>query len=148
MGMSSVLVAQMAAWENIKVIASSRADVRRILGQADAGSISEIYSVKDGTIDVDYSYGKCTDKLNSGWDIPEDVVVAYRFIPLTNIKFSTLKLKHRNFKTIRESPDVPDLVTYINREEGVRYVVDKPTDLLETIGFFPSTRYDRLRCNL
>ena len=124
---------------------STRKDVRAILNQEGDGSIFEIYSIKDATIDISYSYGKCNEKLNSGWNVPADTVIEVNFTPLTDIKFSSFRLNLKKFKKIRESPDVPDIITYINRDGGVKYVVQQD-GLLSSIGFFPSVQYSELRC--
>lgn len=144
----SATIGQTDVWKSIKVMTSTREDVRKILGQSDQGRGSEVYSINGGTVDVEYSYGSCADKYNSGWNIPKDVVVRFRFTPLTNIKFTSLKLNRRKFEIIHESADVPNLITYIDRSEGVRFVVHRPDDLLQTVGFFPPARYENLRCEL
>jgi hypothetical protein len=140
-----IVTGQTDSWKDIKVMRSTRNDVRRILKEQGDGSIFEIYSVKDGTIDISYTYGKCTDEANSGWDLPEGTVLEFAFTPLNDIKFSTLKLDLRKFEKVIESPHVPEIVTYIDRENGVRYVVQE-SGLLSTIGFFPSRKNDKARC--
>ena len=94
---------------------------------------------------MSYSYGKCADDPNGGWDIREDVVIEFAFTPLTNFKLSSLKLNLRKFKRIHESPHAPEIITYVNKQAGIRYVV-QANGLLSTIGFFPSSKYNKLRC--
>lgn len=80
-------MSQTNSWKDIKVMRSTRKDVRAILNQEGDGSIFEIYSIKDATIDISYSYGKCNEKLNSGWNVPADTVIEVNFTPLTDISF-------------------------------------------------------------
>ena len=123
---------------------STREDVRRILERSDDGRGFEVYSIDNATIDVFYSYGKCTDEFNGGWNVTEDIVVELNFTPLTDIKFSSINLNLKKFQKVQESPHVPEIITYINRDEGVGYEVQD--GFVSTIRFFPSSKYDKLRC--
>lgn len=139
------VICQTGSWDDVKVMISNRSDVRRIFQKTDDGSIFDVFSIKEGTVTISYSFGKCTCKVNSGWNIPDDTVVELKFTPLTEVYFSMLKVNLKQFKKIKESPDVPDIITYINSREGVRYVI-QPDGLVSTIAYFPATKYDELRC--
>jgi hypothetical protein len=109
------------------------------------GSVFEIYSVKDATVDISYSFGKCSDEINSGWDIPEEVVIKVEYSPLREHKFSDLRVNLSGFERISESPHAPEIITYLNKKKGVKYVVQADGDL-STIGYFPPARFHALKC--
>ena len=124
---------------------STRDDVGKIMKKRGDGSVFEVYPMNDGTVDISYSFGKCTDEINSGWDVAEDVVIKLEYSPLHNRKFSRLGVNMNGFEKILESAHAPELITYINREKGVKYVVQENGDL-STVGYFPPAKFDALRC--
>jgi hypothetical protein len=62
------------------------------------------------------------------------------------VDFSSLKLDLKQFREVRESPHVPDMISYLNRGKGVDYTVNSDGKTLYSIRYFPSLAYKRLRC--
>ncbi len=60
-------------------------------------------------------------------------------------KLSALKLDFKKFRKVRESVHVPELITYRNNEEGVKYTF-QADKTLDNITYFPGRHFERLRC--
>ena len=73
------------------------------------------------------------------------VLIAVENYLSKTVKLSDLNLDLKKFRKKRESPDVPDLISYINDEQGVDYTFE-PDDTLNEVRYFPARRYDALRC--
>lgn len=133
-------------WQQIIVLQSNRADVERLLGQsADQGFLA-IYPIEAGSITVEYSLGLCGSGQPSEWNVPAWTVVEVTYTPFNNPpKLSSFDLDLTKLRAARESPCVPDMVSYISDVEGLDYTVE-PDGAVHDIRSFPSARYEYLRC--
>ena len=57
------------------------------------------------------------------------------------------KSDFEKFRMVRESVHAPELVSYLNDEEGVDYTF-QADETLDSIRYFPGRRFDWLRCNV
>jgi hypothetical protein len=105
-----------------------------------------MYIVNNGVLHVEYyPFNSCTE---AGADlrVPRWTVVEIIYEPKNPVKLADLNLDLTKFKTLQESPHVPDLISYLSEEEGVDYTIDSNDNTLNNVRYFPGKRYDRLRC--
>lgn len=139
-------VTQAPEWKRIVVLQSTRSDAERLLGKSKDQGYLVYYPLKEGGLHIEYSDGSCQPGQDSGWNVPEWTVIEVTYSPFENPpQLSSLNLNLTRFKIVRESPDVPDLITYINDDEGVAYTVE-PDGTLNEIRYFPPSQYNNLRC--
>jgi len=140
-------MAQDARWKEIVVLRSTRADVERIMGKAEEHALIVYYPLKEGSLQIEYSDGVCKTGQYRAWSVPEGTVIEVVYNPFKNPpSFSSLKLDLTKFRIVRESPDVPDLLTHIQDDKGIAYTIE-PDGELHDIRYFPPSRYDHLRCS-
>ena len=72
-------------------------------------------------------------------------VVEMTYEPDNPPTLAELKLDLKKFRKVRESPHVPELVTYISDKDGVAYTF-QADNTLNDIRYFPAKRYEALRC--
>ena len=134
--------------EQIKLLDSTNKDIDKIFGKREG--LYDPIRVKAGTILIDYSFGRCSEYEFSEWDGPENVVIGFDFSPRKDVKMSSLKLDLSDFRLTFESDHNLPLFTYSHDGQGVKYTVDKGTDVvggyLHSIGFYPSTKHEKLKC--
>ena len=141
---------QGGAWRNIQLLRSKPADVENLLRQPSPSSgYVRTYSLDNYELFVEYypfdhcrpTYGKIGQ-----WNIPEWTVTEIVYVPGGSVDFSSLKLDMKEYRKVRESPLVPAMISYLNDREGVDYTLDENGKTLHSIRYFPSSRYQHLRC--
>lgn len=141
------MAAQGAKWKQIVVLVSSRSDVERLLGKSRSPGFDGVYDLEEGHLFVVYApLNFCENGKDFGWDVREDTATEIIFSPPNGPLFSSLNLDLARFKKVKESPCCPDLISYVNKEEGVAYVVN-PDGTVNEIRYFPSSQYDHLLCS-
>ena len=142
--------APQGAWRNIQLLRSKPADVENLLRQPSQSSgYVRMYSLDNYELWVDYypfdhcrpTYGK-----TGQWNIPEWTVTEIVYVPGGSVDFSSLKLDLKEYRKVRESPHVPAMISYVNDSEGVDYTLDEDGKTLHSIRYFPSSSFQRLRC--
>lgn len=134
-------------WKEIVVLRSRRADVQKIMGRGEEHAGIAYYPLKEGSLHVEYADGSCRSGQYRGWKVAEGTVIEIVYTPFNSPpKFSSLGLDLSKFRIVRESPDVPDLLTYIKNDEGLAYTVQLDGTVSE-IRYFPSAKYESLRCS-
>lgn len=140
-------VTQDQRWKDIVVLRSTRSDVEKIMGKAAERAHIANYPLKDGNLQIEYSDGLCEPGQYRAWKVAEGTVIEIVYTPFENpIKFSSFNLDLTKFRIARESPDVPDMITYIKDDEGIAYTVE-PDGTLHDITYFPPSRYENIRCS-
>jgi hypothetical protein len=140
-------VGQNSTWQGVVILRSTRADVEKIMGKGEEHASIVYYPIKDGSLHVEYSDGPCKPGQFRGWKVPEGTAIELVYTPFKSPPtFSSLHVDLAKFRTVRESPDVPDLITYKNDDEGVAYTVQLDGTVSE-IRYFPSAKYDKIRCS-
>lgn len=133
-------------WKQIRLMHSTRTDVEKLMGPAKYRGYSTWYKVDDGVLHIEYNpYTSCT-QTGADLRVRQWTVVEITFEPDNPVKLADLNLDLKKFRQVKESPDVPDLLSYLNEEEGVDYTFDTNDDRLNNVRYFPGKRYDRLRC--
>ena len=130
------------AWRDIAPLKSVRSEVESLFGPSSDPYLAS-YSLKDGTLFVQYSAGPCLP-VREGWNVPEGTVLLVRFEPKTKKRFSSLKLELSKFRKV-EGGDAVGIVNYTNDEEGITYEVQRGR--VDAIEYMPAKRYDSLRCS-
>ena len=129
---------------------STRTDVEKLLGKPIGQYYGVTYKLNDGVLYLDY-YGfdhcKARYGLDADWDLPEWTVTEIEYRPDHGPKLASLRLSLETFRKEYESPEVPDLVSYINDEEGVDYTFNANRKL-NSVRYFPGPRYDKFRCTM
>ena len=137
-------------WRNIQLLRSKLEDVQNLLRKPSQSSgYVRMYSLENYELWVDYypfdhcrsAYGKIGQ-----WDIPEWTVTEIVYVPGGSVAFSSLNLDIKEFRKVQESPHVPAMISYVNDREGVDYTLDEDGKTLHSIRYFPSSRYQHLRC--
>lgn len=132
-------------WQQIVVMRSTREDVVRLLGQSKYEGSYTSYKVEDGVLSIEYyPFHFCTST-NSYLKVQQWTVVGMTYEPDNPPTLGELKLDLKRFRKLRESPHVPELITYIDDEDGVAYTF-QADNTLNDVRYFPARRYDALHC--
>lgn len=138
-----------ADWRNkIILFQSTRADVEKLLGKPVGQYYGVTYKLKDGILYLTYyDFDHCQARYgyDAEWNLPEWTVIEIEYMPDHPPKLASLHLDLKKFRTEHDSPDVPELVSYINDEEGVDYTFEGNGEL-NSVRYFPGSRYDKFRC--
>lgn len=133
-------------WRQIILMRSTREDVERLLGRSKNRGFFASYRMEDGTLDVEYyPFNFCTPAPDADLKVRRWTVVEITYVPDNAPTLADLKLDLKKFRKVRESVHVPELVSYINDEEGVDYTF-QADDTLNDVRYFPARRYEALRC--
>jgi hypothetical protein len=134
-------------WKEIVTLRSTRAEVEKMMGKGEEHAFIAYYPVKNGGLHIEYSDGRCRPGQYRGWKVPEGTVIELVYAPFNSPPvFSSFHLDISKFRITRESPDVPELITYICDDEGIAYTVQLDGTVSE-IRYFQATQYERLRCS-
>lgn len=139
---------QASGWKQIRLLHSRRTDVEKLLGPPKRSAHVVTYSLETFTLFIEYySFDHCKPRFgySGSWNIPEWTVIEIKYLPSEPTHLSSLKLDLAQFRKVHESPDVPDLTSYRNEQEGVDYTVE-PDGTLNSIRYFPAKREDGSRC--
>lgn len=133
-------------WKQIVVLKSTRADVERLLGKSKYQGYDASYDLEEGYLFIEYTaFNFCENGKSFGWKVSEWTVIEVTYRPHDPPQLSSLNLNLTRFRKERENPCCPDLITYINDDDGVAYTVDSD-GTLNDIRYFPPSRYNNLRC--
>jgi hypothetical protein len=133
-------------WRQIVLMRSMREDVEKLLGPSKNRGFLARYRVEDGTLDVEYyPFDFCTPAPDADFRVRRWTVVEITYEPDNPPTLAVLKLDLKKFRKVRESVHVPELVSYVNDEEGVDYTV-QGDGTLYNIRYFPGRHLDALRC--
>jgi hypothetical protein len=145
--LARIVEEQNERWKEIVVLRSTRADVEKMMGRGEKQASIVYYPIKEGSLQVEYSDGVCKPGQYRGWKVAEGTVIELVYTPYKSPPpLSSLHLELNRFRIKRESPDVPELLTYIKDDEGVAYTVQRDGTVSE-IRYFPSTQFEKLRCS-
>lgn len=99
------------------------------------------YKLKEGNLFVYYSNEKCSPTDWGEWDISEGTIVGMTFYPRKKRKIAYYKL---NNTQMNKSFDDVGTEVYTNDEKGLLYTVY--SGRVNQITFYPSQRFEKLRC--
>ncbi len=135
-------------WKQLRLLESRRGEVERLVGASKSKAYIITYPVEGGDLDVEYySFDHCNSRYGyrGFWNVPEWTVIAITYTPDNPANLSSLNLELRKFRAVHKSPHVPDVISYVNDEEGVDYTFQED-NTLNYIRYFPPLRDNRLRC--
>ena len=134
--------------ESIKPLFSTRKDVEKLVGVTSDPDISTgYYLMKNGTLIVGYSAGKCWENSRNEWDVARDVVIAFSYYPFTFERF-----KSEDFTDyIRYPTAMRDRYQYKNQSKGKSITTSKddknPTiDIIYSFYTFPTEDQKKIKC--
>lgn len=143
-------LAQKPEWlknlESIRLLESTRLEIENTFGPPTNPSYKyhSVYKLGEGRLSIEYSQGRCNEAKVKGWDVPELTVTRLFFFPRVSIRLEDLKMDFNGFQ--KSGPrDVPGAYGYGNDELGIDIDVNRKGEI-EAIEFFPSKKYDKLRC--
>lgn len=137
-----------AKWKQIILMRSQREDVEKQIGPSKYRGYSAMYSLNDGSLDVEYyAFNFCEPGHDADWNLPQWTVIEMTYDPDDPPQFASLKLDLRKFRKVRKSPHVPEMVSYVNDAEGVEYTLAVDGTTVQTIRYFPGKRLSKLRCS-
>jgi len=136
--------------QKILLLQSTRADVEKLFGKPTSGEDYLVsYKFRDGMLDLEYYFfDHCTshDGLSPFLNVPEWTVTEIDFRPDAQPKVASLHLNLSRFRKAHMDPDLPDFMSYFDDQEGIEYTIDEHTHRLNSVRYFPGSRYDALRC--
>ena len=142
--MFSPRAADARAWKGIVPLHSTRADVERLLGPSNTEDSS--YDIDGARVTVAYSSQGCQEGLPGGWNVPPDTVVSISVSSTKEIKLADVLVPGKNYDQIYRV-HTPQLVDYVDIQEGVRYAYATVDDSVQSITYFGSEADDKkLRC--
>jgi hypothetical protein len=138
-----------AEWKHgITLFQSTKTDVEKLFGKPIGENYGVTYKLRDGILYLDY-YGfdhcKARYGFDADWNLPEWTVTEIEFLPDYELTLTSLRLDLRRFRKAHLNPHAPDLVSYIDDQEGIEYTVE-PDGTLNSVRYFPGSRYDKFRC--
>lgn len=140
--------AQIDTRNGIHVLKTTRAELAQKFNDYSGNNSTVSYHLPNGTLFVNYydsDHCRSSDGLEAEWNVPQETVVETLFHPNQHPKIEELHLDLSRFRTERESPHVPELISYIDDVEGVDYTF-APTGELVTVRYFAGKKYDSQRC--
>ena len=102
-----------------------------------------VYEYQDERASIEYSKGPCSVEF-SPWNVPRDTVISIWITPKSYLKAADLKLD-KNLKKVRDEHR-PQVIHYINEEEGIEYSVSEESGLVGLIKYLPAAADQALRC--
>jgi hypothetical protein len=134
------------AWRGIVPLHSTRADVERLWGPANADDSS--YEIDGGRVLFVYSSQGCQEGLPGGWNIAVNTVISISVSSTKQIKLADVLVAGKNFDQIYRV-HTPQLVDYVDTQEGVRYAYVTIDDSVQSTTYFGSETDDKkLRCGV
>ena len=132
--------------KTIEILKSNRQDVNRIFGQPKNPTYqyNNIYQLKEGKLDVEYSVGLCNSERKLGWNVPEFTVTRFFFTPNKPISPQKVGISLVGFQK-HEIYDVTGAFLYSNEKKGINLSL-KANGKIEIIEFYPQKKYDNLYC--
>jgi hypothetical protein len=132
--------------ESVRLLQSTRLEIENTFGAPANPTYvyDRIYKLREGKLSIEYSQGLCSEAKVKGWDVPALTVTRLFFFPRVPISLEDLKMDFTDFQK-SESRDVPGAYGYSNAEWGIDVNVGRKGKI-ESIGFYPSTKYDHVRC--
>jgi len=138
----------------IKLLVSTRDDVKKILRSYEAGDDSghyQVFSNEDLRIEVTYSSGACTDDADEEdasevWNVKVWTVTRIEIEPSEPITLQNAKLDLSMFKKEPRYPDDTDSLVFHDKTSGIAAKTTK--EGIETLIFFPPRANSNKLCRI
>jgi hypothetical protein len=131
-------------WRGIDPLHTTRVAVEQRLGppSMDRGD-TVFYEYQDERASIEYSKGPCSVEF-SPWNVPRDTVISIWITPKSYLKAADLE-SDKNYKKVTDQHR-PQVIHYINEEDGIEYSVDEETNLVGLIRYLPAASDKALKC--
>ncbi len=133
--------------KQIKLLESTREDVKRIFGEYDEDSEGGEYSTDNMTIRIFYSSGDCSDD-GGDWNVAEGRVTEIFVSIDVSIKPKDLKINLSKLERLKRDEDDNDDdadYLYYDKEKGISYRLSE--DEISSIKFIPPEKNYPTLCN-
>lgn len=146
-GFAQVRLPELNKAKEIKLLESTRDDVRKILaGYKSDDKDAKHFTAENANIGISYSTGNCSDEYaEERWNIPEGKVSEIEIYPKNSVKIEDLGFVVSNYQKEQKYSNVDDLYIYHNKDFGIAFKVDE--DEIQTIFLFPSNSHKSQLCN-
>ena len=133
--------------KQIKMLVSTREDVKRILAGYEAGdSDAESFSTKNADIEISYSTGDCSNKKESErWNVSKGRVKFMKVSLENPVKLDQLGYDISEFQKEKLYETADNLFVYHSKDLGVAFEVDE--NEVEDILIFPTINNYPLLCH-
>src|SRR5262245_25430512 len=118
---------------------------KKILGVSSSGKDYDHFKLKDKSVWIRYTTGRCERKAPGHWDVPIGTVRAIDIIPKTRVSISSLNVKLSQFKVFNVR-DVDSVRIYTDEDNGFEFEYYEPDDMVLRLAYFPSKKDEHLRC--
>ncbi len=114
--------------KKIKLLESTRADVKKIFGEYNKDSEGGSYSTDNVIIRISYSSGDCSDDSDENWNVAEGLVTEI-FVQLDisitpkDLKINLSKLERMKRSDDDDDDDDDDEYIYYDKEKGISYEI-------------------------
>jgi hypothetical protein len=137
-------------WRGIVPLASTRADVERSLGRPMERSLPDIsfFDLKDESVRVVYSEGRCKPGIAGEWDVPEDIVLRIEVTPKKEVLLKDVQADMSKYRKVVD-PHITGHLIYVSEEEGVSIdtsSIDPECERVLSIRYRPKSTEENLRC--
>lgn len=130
-------------WRGIVPLHSTQKDVERLLGPSQNGS--NIYTLEDMVVVIEYSEGLCEKCWPFGWNVPVGTVVKITIRPTSKLDLAASGLNLGDYK-ITKDPEVEGIDYYTNEKDGIAVTYRVFDQSIDTIAYSPSAQDGDLAC--
>lgn len=147
-------LAELDKLKQIKLLESTREDVKKIFGDTDEDSDGDYYSTENFTIRLDYSNGDClSEDGDDEWNVTEGKVVEINVLIKDSDESEKLKINLSKLEKINKQEDDEDEeaeedaddYVYYDKEKGISYGLDDGE--IESIKYTPLEKNYPTLCN-
>ncbi len=121
-------LAELEKIKQIKLLESTREDVKKIFSDTDEESEGNYYSTEDFRIRLSYASGNCSEDDEEEWNVAEGKVTEINVIIMDSDKSKDLKIDLSTLERIKEYEDEEDAEhedaddhVYYDKEKGISY---------------------------
>lgn len=144
-------ISKAAVWKGIVPLKSTRTDVEKNLKVTNSDNdMLATYDLENEKVIVQYSYGLCSESVNSKWNVPKNTVVSFIIYSKKQVFLSELSINLSLFEKRQMSADLPKFYNYRHKQDGISYSVDEAQfeqGSIASISYFPKLSEEDLKCS-
>ncbi len=142
-------LAELEKIKEIKLLESTRDDVRRILADytleaANNSHRNDKFSTENVHIKIWYSRGDCSVE-HEEWNVPKLTVIEIVVSPINSLEFKDLGFDYSKFQREKKFKNLPNEYIYHNKNLGI--AVDVKENEVYEVTYFPPKENYSLLCN-
>jgi len=132
-------------WHRVMPLESNRDDVLARLGKPTIQRPGYTVHVLDGEkISIEYTVAPCRSG-KTEWNVPTGTVIRIWVKPTTPVRLEDLKINQSLYKR-ENDPELLHFYYLISYEDGAKYSVDASAGTVTMMEYFPSRRFENLKC--